>query len=233
MAKENKRNMGGSGVTAGDLFNKLGRDRQDNSADNTAEKKTNLDNIAFDSLDLTQGGEESDSDLDLNALLRKYMPEFNEEESTEPKAQKGGVLSRIKSTAAEEQTVHKNRDEQLMDALDSAFSTPADDLFTEDTLPTEEMLPEDGTISEYDYEAEVGRGELPAEDGVIGVMEQEEHLPIPRIGKHGIVRVIGVTGLYKAVIGDVLFVGCTIRSHVLHLCTPAFTIGRVTHHEVE
>ncbi len=173
MAKENKRNMGGSGVTAGDLFSKLGRAEDAQKA----QKNESLNDIAFDSLDLTQDGGESDSDLDLNALLRKYMPEFNEDEEAAPPAEKGGVLSRIKSTAAEERKEPKNRDEQLMSALDSAFSASAEDLFTEELVADEEDASDAGFVSEYDYENEVVEEALLEEDDIIGVMEQEEHLP--------------------------------------------------------
>lgn len=124
MAKSKKNKKDNAGDV---LFGRLGR--------NSAKKKESaevdefLSNEAyeldeqeeFDSIDVTGAGEESDSDLDINELLRKYMPEYSEDDQA---AGGSGVLSRLKQTKADNGTPREtdSSDDKLISALDSVFS---------------------------------------------------------------------------------------------------------------
>ena len=83
--------------------------------------------------------EESDSELDINELLKKYMPEYGEEadgSAVEPGGTGGGgVLSRLKRSAdcADEDLPYGmddsfmgEEDDRLISALDSAFGAEDD-----------------------------------------------------------------------------------------------------------
>lgn len=139
MAKGKKKNN--SRVTAGELFGKLGRKQENVTMDVSEEEflddsgfvseDDNPDEPIYDSIDVSSGSdvEPSDSDLDINELLRKYMPEYDndenngEDDASEPFS--GGVLSKLKQTASETEVDEKNEDEKLIDALDSVFSSDA------------------------------------------------------------------------------------------------------------
>lgn len=164
MAKNKKNKKDSEGDV---LFGRLGRKTEKKpSPTNLSEPKEKfLDEDAlaeeFDSIDIT--GEDSDSDLDINELLKKYMPEYSNEESG-----KGGVLSRLKQTMTEEeppQTQPDPSDDKLISALDSAFSsalTPeAKDDIPEETEETsdeefvdEELSDENEEVAEEEYEEE-------------------------------------------------------------------------------
>lgn len=117
MAKNSKNNN--NGVTAGDLRSKLSASKK---------RKEILAEERFDEIDLTNEAAQSDSELDISSLLKKYMPEYAEESAQED-ADNGSVLSRLKRSAEEE----RSKDEKLMSALDSAFSIPEakEDLISE------------------------------------------------------------------------------------------------------
>lgn len=159
MAK-NKKN-----ITAGDLFSRLGRRGGDKTASDGAGAKKNrnaradrnvpdIDNEnefldENDSIDVTR--DESDSELDINSLLKKYMPDYDEndadsdEDGGSAEAHRGGVLSRLKGAGRElggsRPDEERTEDEQLIDSLDNAFGIPAD-----------ENDPDGGFIDEYDLE---------------------------------------------------------------------------------
>lgn len=132
MAKDKKKNRREGRVTAGDLFGKLGRRGGDTSPDGAPDENP-VDESEFltDSIDVTDGSGENDSELDINELLRKYMPDYDsadeQADAEEPKPAKGGVLSRLKN--AEPASGRKSEDEQLIDSLDNAFGIPEKDSF--------------------------------------------------------------------------------------------------------
>ena len=133
MAKEKKKNKK---VTAGDLFGKLGKRGRDNSegADELKDEISFIDEGADNSIDVSGAQNNSDSDLDINELLRKYMPDYDSDENSdtpaeeESLARQGGILSRLKNTAAEKPASDADKpseDEQLISSLDNAFGIPA------------------------------------------------------------------------------------------------------------
>lgn len=133
MAKDKKKNKK---VTAGDLFGKLGKRGRDNSdnADELKDEISFIDEGADNSIDVSGAQNNSDSDLDINELLRKYMPDYDSDENSdtpaeeESLARQGGILSRLKNTAAEKPASdadNPSEDEQLISSLDNAFGIPA------------------------------------------------------------------------------------------------------------
>ena len=133
MAKDKKKNKK---VTAGDLFGKLGKRGRDNSegADELKDEISFIDEGADNSIDVSGAHNNSDSDLDINELLRKYMPDYDTDENSdtpaeeESLARQGGILSRLKNTAAEKPASDADKpseDEQLISSLDNAFGIPA------------------------------------------------------------------------------------------------------------
>ncbi len=133
MAKDKKKNKK---VTAGDLFGKLGKRGRDNSesADELKDEISFIDDGADNSIDVSGAQNNSDSDLDINELLRKYMPDYDSDENSdipseeESLARQGGILSRLKNTAAEKPASdadNPSEDEQLISSLDNAFGIPA------------------------------------------------------------------------------------------------------------
>lgn len=123
-------------VTAGDLFGKLGKRGRDNSegADELKDEISFIDDGADNSIDVSGAQNNSDSDLDINELLRKYMPDYDSDENSdtpaeeESLARQGGILSRLKNTAAEKPASDADKpseDEQLISSLDNAFGIPA------------------------------------------------------------------------------------------------------------
>lgn len=125
MAKsKNKKNR----VTAGDLFGKLGRTGNSKSAHGQDDEfiEEPLDELDEDAIDVTSDEGDSDSDLDINALLKKYMPDYQDDE---PAADEGGsVLSKFRKK--EDRQEDLTEDEKLIDALDDAFG--AEELFAEE-----------------------------------------------------------------------------------------------------
>jgi cation transport ATPase len=140
MAKDKKKNKK---VTAGELFGKLGKHNRDDvsSQNNIDEEEISFidDGKTDDSIDVSGTQEDNDSDLDINELLRKYMPDYDSSDdgntsSDEPTTQKtGGILSRLKNTVESEDAVtdenetsnKPTEDEQLISSLDSAFGIPS------------------------------------------------------------------------------------------------------------
>ena len=109
--------------TAGDDRNvKFVWDTTEPQDDEFVLEDANSSEKEFDSIDVTDDGGfvQSDSDLDINELLRKYMPEYESEPEEIPS--RGGVLSAIRESA---ETDDSASDDELIDALDSAFAAPA------------------------------------------------------------------------------------------------------------
>ncbi len=136
MANNNNQNKEGK-ITAGELFDKL------KSKKSSADEESEFDELRFVeeteeekasangfSIDIS-AEEESDSELDINDLLKKYMPEYGEESDND--SAEGGVLSKLKRSAddfAEELPYGVDDgfgedgdedDNRLISALDSAF----------------------------------------------------------------------------------------------------------------
>ena len=105
----------------------------------------------FDSINVSDedGFSESDSDLDIGELLRKYMPEYEDETVEQPT--RGGVLSALRDNGnAEEIEDAAETEDSLMDALDSAFGSS--DEIEEDY--NGDVGYEDDVDPEYSYEEE-------------------------------------------------------------------------------
>ncbi len=197
MAK-NKKNKKDS---AGDvLFGRLGRKKAENPPE--AEEEfldeevyTEEEELSeeFDSIDIT--GEDSDSDLDISELLKKYMPEYSDED-----AGGGGVLSRLKQTKADGELQPDTSDDKLISALDSAFSsavTPdAEELSAEtedlpgeadeaeefeEELPKEELADDEEYVDDEEYEEEYEEEPVKKKRGFFGLFggkkrKEEEEL---------------------------------------------------------
>lgn len=167
MAKDKKKNKK---VTAGDLFGKLGKRGRDNSdnADELKDEISFIDEGADNSIDVSGAQNNSDSDLDINELLRKYMPDYDSDENSdtpaeeESLARQGGILSRLKNTAAEKpasDTADKpSEDEQLISSLDNAFGIPAKKT-DKDSFIDEYELNEDEISDEPDLTVDIPENE--------------------------------------------------------------------------
>lgn len=149
MAKNKKNKKENSGDA---LFGRLGRGSAKNSrpADEEelpAYETEENDAEEYDSIDITEDADPSDSDLDINELLRKYMPEYSEEDASSGGS---GVLSRLKQTRADaEQKPERAADDKLISALDSVFSQSFEEQAEEplvmdaaDEFPVEEAAEE-------------------------------------------------------------------------------------------
>ena len=135
--------------TAGDDRNvKFVWDTTEPQDDEFVLEDANSSEKEFDSIDVTDDGGfvQSDSDLDINELLRKYMPEYESEPEEIPS--RGGVLSAIRESA---ETDDSASDDELIDALDSAFAAPAE---IEDEFVDDGFVYADDTEPEYDAEDE-------------------------------------------------------------------------------
>lgn len=135
--------------TAGDDRNvKFVWDTTEPQDDEFVLEDANSSEKEFDSIDVTDEGGfvQSDSDLDINELLRKYMPEYESEPEEIPS--RGGVLSAIRESA---ETDDSASDDELIDALDSAFAAPAE---IEDEFVDDGFVYADDTEPEYDAEDE-------------------------------------------------------------------------------
>ena len=172
MAKDKKKNKK---VTAGDLFGKLGKRGRDNSegADELKDEISFIDEGADNSIDVSGAHNNSDSDLDINELLRKYMPDYDSDENSdtpseeESLARQGGILSRLKNTAAEKpatDTADKpSEDEQLISSLDNAFGIPAKKT-DKDSFIDEYELNDDEISDEPDLTVDIPENEPAPEE---------------------------------------------------------------------
>ena len=202
MAKDKKKNKK---VTAGDLFGKLGKRGRDNSegADELKDEISFIDDGADNSIDVSGAQNNSDSDLDINELLRKYMPDYDSDENSdtpaeeESLARQGGILSRLKNTAAEKpasDTADKpSEDEQLISSLDNAFGIPAkktdkDSFIDEYELNDDEIsdepdltvdIPEEEPVSEKTASEKAAFEEEASEKAAVEPVFDEEFLAEP------------------------------------------------------
>ena len=202
MAKDKKKNKK---VTAGDLFGKLGKRGRDNSegADELKDEISFIDDGADNSIDVSGAQNNSDSDLDINELLRKYMPDYDSDENSdtpaeeESLARQGGILSRLKNTAAEKpasDTADKpSEDEQLISSLDNAFGIPAkktdkDSFIDEYELNDDEIsdepdltvdIPENEPVSEKTASEKAAFEEEASEKAAVEPVFDEEFLAEP------------------------------------------------------
>jgi len=152
--------------------------------------------IRTESIDVrSEGGTESDSDLDIHALLRKYMPEYDKDEEKEPQDE-AGVLSRLKKSAVQNPELNiddepadamSQTDANMMFALDSIF-TPAE-TEVEEALPPLTMdssdVPEDG---EYTFTDDIPdtyeEGGLEDEEGIYEGDEEPVYYAPAKEKKH-------------------------------------------------
>lgn len=210
MAKDKKKNKK---VTAGDLFGKLGKRTRDESATNglgITEDETILDDELLggeidrlsdtdSSIDVSGGSAESDSELDINELLRKYMPEYENEEEKSDGKKSGGILSMLKNdggdTVSNESLTENvsDEDEQLISSLDSAFGIPKKVEKTEKKVEKTEKIEKveetaeeieekrpaalDGFIDEYELEPDDGEFEDELENEVTDEDTEDEDEP--------------------------------------------------------
>lgn len=128
MAKNKKNRKENAGDT---LFGRLGRnspkktERPDEFLGEDYDLSADAEQeMEYDSIDVTAEGDESDSDLDINELLRKYMPEYAGEESQSGTGGGTGVLSRLKQSGGR---TAESADDKLISALDSVFSSSVEE----------------------------------------------------------------------------------------------------------
>lgn len=186
MAKDKKKNKK---VTAGDLFGKLGKRGRDNSegADELKDEISFIDDGADNSIDVSGAQNDSDSDLDINELLRKYMPDYDSDENSdtpaeeESLARQGGILSRLKNTAAEKPASdadNPSEDEQLISSLDNAFGIPAKKT-DKDSFIDEYELNDDEISDEPDLTVDIPEEEPVSEKAAVEPVFDEEFLAEP------------------------------------------------------
>lgn len=167
MAKDKKKNKK---VTAGDLFGKLGKRGRDNSesADELKDEISFIDDGADNSIDVSGAQNNSDSDLDINELLRKYMPDYDSDEDSdtpaeeESLARQGGILSRLKNTAAEKPASdadNPSEDEQLISSLDNAFGIPAKKTDKDSFIDEYELNEDEPAADEPDLTVDIPENE--------------------------------------------------------------------------
>ncbi len=167
MAKDKKKNKK---VTAGDLFGKLGKRGRDNSesADELKDEISFIDDGADNSIDVSGAQNNSDSDLDINELLRKYMPDYDSDENSdipseeESLARQGGILSRLKNTAAEKPASDADdpsEDEQLISSLDNAFGIPAKKTDKDSFIDEYELNEDEPAADEPDLTVDIPENE--------------------------------------------------------------------------
>lgn len=167
MAKDKKKNKK---VTAGDLFGKLGKRGRDNSesADELKDEISFIDDGADNSIDVSGAQNNSDSDLDINELLRKYMPDYDSDENSdipseeESLARQGGILSRLKNTAAEKPASdadNPSEDEQLISSLDNAFGIPAKKTDKDSFIDEYELNEDEPAADEPDLTVDISENE--------------------------------------------------------------------------
>lgn len=167
MAKDKKKNKK---VTAGDLFGKLGKRGRDNTdgADELKDEISFIDDGADNSIDVSGAQNNSDSDLDINELLRKYMPDYDSDENSdipseeESLARQGGILSRLKNTAAEKPASdadNPSEDEQLISSLDNAFGIPAKKTDKDSFIDEYELNEDEPAADEPDLTVDIPKNE--------------------------------------------------------------------------
>ena len=187
MAKDKKKNKK---VTAGDLFGKLGKRGRDNSegADELKDEISFIDDGADNSIDVSGAQNNSDSDLDINELLRKYMPDYDSDENSdtpaeeESLARQGGILSRLKNTAAEKPASdadNPSEDEQLISSLDNAFGIPAKKTDKDSFIDEYELNEDEPAADEPDLTVDIPENEPAPEKAAVEPVFDEEFLAEP------------------------------------------------------
>lgn len=175
MAKNKKNKKENSGET---LFGRLGRGSQKNGGRTDDEELLALEpeenpEEEYDSIDISEDADPSDSDLDINELLRKYMPEYSEkEDSSEENSGGSGLLSRLKQTVADPDA-EDAEDDKLISVLDSVFSSS----FGEEEPETDENSPESDFAAEesepeFTEEVEEIPEEAPVEEPSVEISEK-------------------------------------------------------------
>ena len=144
-------------------------------------KKNELNNefegkLHQESIDVRSSGEEtSDSELDIHALLRKYMPEYDKEDTVATEEGDDGIVIKLKESVPGDDVVEIadsiTDDDTMLSALDSIFA-PADEA-VEDALPplSLEDMPLEEDSEEYTFTNDIPGGyehdgELEDEEGI-------------------------------------------------------------------
>ena len=172
MAKNKKNKKDNAGDS---LFGRLGRDSGKNGTKSEEEFLTleaeQSESEEYDSIDISEDADPSDSDLDISELLRKYMPEYSEDETSDGTSGGSGVLSRLKQTMLDPE---EETDDKLISALDSVFSQTVE----EETVTAAEEEDFEGLL---DFAEEVPEEleEIPAEEAI---REPEEPVSRPKKG---------------------------------------------------
>ena len=144
-------------MSAEDLLGKLNQSKQSKENRGIAHKDEPAEQVkengANDSIDLTDDiGNSSDSELDINELLKKYMPEYSDNGDS---SSGSGVLPDTGNTA-EDTTA--GDDAKLISALDSAFSAPSD---------SDELVQRADFINEYELGADdAGHEDIEPEEDI-------------------------------------------------------------------
>ena len=156
--------------------NKKGLFGAQSSDERASANKQEEDAIMKNAIDLTSGADDdSDSELDLNALLKKYMPEYQDEEAEEKKKPEADDLSALfdGSESAEPQVSAEasENDNPVSELLDSLI----DQIDSDEEEAQEEKLPEEGGLlsrmKEAVEEADEGETEDP-ESGIFSRIRQ-------------------------------------------------------------
>ena len=168
---------------SGELHERLSRGNPQSKKDEKKSRAAKSENEQlpkndeFDSIDLSSE-DSSDSELDINELLRKYMPEYSDDNSDGT-----GVLSRLKNSAGEmkddpdEDPETLSSDDKLISALDSAFSKPGDSVpeFDESENSAESYDDADGFDDIDDADIDDARAEFNAAFDDESTHDSHEH----------------------------------------------------------
>ncbi len=161
MAKNKKNNK----VTAGDLFGKMGKNGGQKKGGRSPDEELYEElGLNEDEIDLTDSSEDSDSDLDLNEVLQKYLPQYSDilsDDGDKPKKKNGGVLSALKNAGEDDKSDY----EQLIDSLDSAFGIPDSKPKKSDSGKVPAKNPEKADTIELDATDEEEPAQPVKEDG--------------------------------------------------------------------
>ncbi len=160
---------------SGELFSRLGRKGESKSKlteteDEFLQKEEYIEsepseNDEYDSIDVSGAGAEveSDSDLDISELLRKYMPEYSDDAED---GTASSVLSQLKITRQDTNVENGSADDKLISVLDSAFSQP--DAATPETLSDETVEESVTETEEVDEKNHVEKHEHKKNKGLFG-----------------------------------------------------------------
>lgn len=129
------------------------------------------------SIDATSGSE-SDSELDIHALLRKYMPDYDSDDTDEDSS--GGILQQLKQSRDSNGSTDTAQPTADSTAEDTSVSSPAFDLDSAFQPSTDKKYTKAGDAAEYEFTSEA---DSPAEEDNTYMLEDDEGIyedDIPR-----------------------------------------------------